>query len=496
MQNRLVGSMCKSFTDPKEKMATPLIASPSPSSSLNVDSQYEGNGLDELLNKAKEQVKSIKSKLRSKHKKKVSRSISNLSELLEAEEDEMNRQDRLQKLQYPLLKEYPQEYFEIDMHKNEVEKRLNELIRQGKSSKSALKRSTSDPEISSIMGDKASMLNKPSEVEESGLSGTFQKLMQQFEQNIPPPRPFPQTPVSTLHDKSLQDTLNAAFDTLEMELVHSVRTLPTTPPPKKEEEIVKISPRAVRSNAETVSPPQKLKSKDETIALLDDYISQIKSAADELEDMKYSRTKSEPKKVKEQVLVESSESKLKTPSKPLYPESPIFSPKRRKNETTIESSSSSETRRRYSYQELQKRGHHRVGSTGSNISAVSMASSSSLSSLHQYNSHHSSLLAFPIEADSGEPGAQSLRILVLLSRNPECIQPLISHICLSEFKDRLLASATSQESSLPLITTIASLVQNIFDVSMSKANSCRLDVVLLFRWEELMVGRQQWNLVC
>ena len=448
MQNRLIGSMCKSFTDPtKEKVATPIITSPA-LSSINA---YEGHGFDELLNKVKEQAKSITSKLR-KHKfKKVSRSISNLSELLEAEEDEMNRQDRLQKLQYPLLKEYPQEYFEIDLHKNEVENRLNDLIRQGKSAKNTLKRSTSDPEISSIIGEKEGILTENTESE-------FSKLFLQFEQDLPPPRPY-HPPI--LQDKSLQDTLDAAFNILEMDLEHSAKTL-SSAQTDKAEEVVKISPRAVHEPK--VVPSQKLKSKDETIALLDDYISQIKLAAGELEHIKVSKAK-DSKKEEEKEKPQSSESKAHKPMKTQYPESPIFAPKKRKhhfNETMTESSSSSETRRRYSFQELERRGHRRVGSTGSNIS---IGSSSSISSSQHYISHHGSLLAFPIDADSGEPGAQSLRTLVLLSRNPECIQTLISHICLSEFKERLLTSAMSQESSLPLISSIASLVQNIFDVS-------------------------------
>lgn len=448
MQNRLIISMCKSFSDPKGK---PPTLSPSTSFGLQ---QYESNGFTELLEKVKDQAKFWQSKLRKRKFNKISRSISNLSELLEVEEDEMNKEDRLQKLQFPLLNEYPLEYIQIEENKNEVQRRLNDLIRYSKNSKSTLKRSTSDPELSSIVGVENSK-DKQTQPEKPGLSENFKELLQRFERDIPPPRPYP--PLLPEAETSSQSTLSAAFESLQLDLEQSA----VTPPVKKKEDIVKISPRTARAylSKPDVTPPQQLKSKDEAIALLDDYISQIRTAADELEDIKPPGRK-EPQAETPSNLTHTSDAKThSTITKSDY-ESPFFRPKKKTYLESNESSSSSETRRRHPLQDLQRHGHYRSESTGSNLSI----STSSLSSIH-YTSHHASLNTFPIEIDSGEPGAQSLNVLVLLSANPECIQPLISHICLSEFKDRLLMCACLQQSSLSLLVNIAKLVQNIFEVS-------------------------------
>lgn len=446
MQNRLIISMCKSFSDPKGK---PPTLSPSASSALQ---QYEASGFTELLEKVKDQAKFWQSKLRKRKFNKISRSISNLSELLEVEEDEMNKQDRLQKLQFPLLNEYPLEYIQIEENKNEVQRRLNDLIRYSKNSKSTLKRSTSDPELSSLVGVESSK-DQQRQPEKPGFSENFKELLQRFERDIPPPRPYP--PHLPEAETSSQSTLSAAFESLQQDLEQSA----ATPPVKKKEDVVKISPRTARAylSKPDVTPPQQLKSKDEAIALLDDYITQIKTAADELEDIK------PPGRKESQAsnLTHTSDAKThSTITKSDY-ESPFFHPKKKTYLESNESSSSSETRRRHPLQDLQRYGHYRSESTGSNLSI----SSTSLSSLH-YTSHHGSLNTFPIEIDSGEPGAQSLNVLVLLSANPECIQPLISHICLSEFKDRLLMCACLQQSSILLLVNIAKLVQNIFEVSM------------------------------
>jgi hypothetical protein len=454
MQNRLIGSMCKSFYEQKEKINSPLM---SPSMAYNIDLQYGGNkSFSELLDRVKEQARLLKSKLRKNRFRKISHSISNLSELLEAEEDEMNRQDRLEKLQYPLLLEYPRDYFELDMQKDEVEKRLNTLIRHSKTSKNPLKRSTSDPEISSMVGDDSTSY------EEKNFSENFRQLLERFEVDIPPPRPFssprpftPRSPTTSKTAASLPNALSEAFDRLQLDLENSSQTPPVS---SKKEEKVKISPRSTHKIKLNDSySPQELKSKDEAMALLDGYISQIMTAAGELKDVHSRQRNNNDVNMKNGL---SAIDTLHEESSSARCESPVYQPRKRKQSgVTAESSSSSDTKRNL-IQDQQKRGHRRMDSAGS------IGSNSSMSSSIAYNSHHGSLLTFNINTgDFSEPGSQSLKILVLLSRNPECAQTLISHICLSEFKERLLTCATSEESSLSLISNIASLVQNIFEVS-------------------------------
>ena len=470
MQSRLIISMCKAFSEPQGKPVATEGLSLSPPSSHS-----EGNGLREL-EQAKDQTRSSRPKVHKRKFKKYSRSISNLSELLEAEEDEMNRQDRQQKLRFPTEQTYPHEYFEIEGKKDEIEKRLNELIRHGKSAKRTLKRSTSDPEITNHINNEED--EEEEEEEEEGerrsshhpsqlyYSDKFRDVLRVFQKDIPPPRPYtPTVPPRYPPSQPSPTTLSAAFDSLQQDL-----ELTSNSPQIafKNNEIVKISPRTVHRNFmqknSCPSPIQQGKSKNETLAILDDYISQILTAAGELNNMTPASQKSHSGKSISEVSNPSEKKSLKIENQG----SPVF--KRKYVQTRFDSnqsrydgqeSSSSETRRRNSSQDSRPHGHMRSGSASSNFS---FTPSSSLSSL-QYPSHHGSLTGFSIDVDSAEPGAQSLRVLNLLASNSECIQTLIAHICLSDFKDRLLSLACSQQSSMSLICSIASLVQNIFEVS-------------------------------
>ena len=105
---------------------------------------------------------------------------------------------------------------------------------------------------------------------------------------------------------------------------------------------------------------------------------------------------------------------------------------------------------------------HRSSSAASSLD-LSPSRSSSFSSLH-CTSQHGSLSNLPFDMDYAEPGAKSLWLLVLLSTNRECLQALTSHICLPKFTDRLLSLATSCQSSVGLLSNIANLIHNIYEV--------------------------------
>ena len=469
MQNRLIVSMCKSFCDPKEKLVAPTSTSTAAPPGLLSDSHHKFN---EFLEKAKEQAKSLKSKIRgggggtSKHNKfkKISHSISNLSELLEAEEDEMIRQDRLQKLKFPLA--LPIDVLQLEADKEEVEKGLNKLIHFSKNSRSALKRSTSDPELSSTAGDM-------SKDDSSPLSPDFdfKRLLKHFEhRELPPPRPLSSPYYRSNRERRGKEmigdaTLSAAFKDLEMELATSDHNKPDSPGFSPIKISPKVSRRELKKDEVQTTPTMEPKSKDEAMAELDDIIDQIKLAADEIQDMK-------PFGIKQQNYKEERNKVADIENRPSV--SPLPTIKRGGMKShydhvitgsieTNDSCSSSETRRK-TFSGLSplhsqtKRGHRRVGSTGSTLS---MGSSSSSSNPHPLTE---SLLNFPMDSEPGEPGAKSLHVLCLLSQNPECIQPLISHICLSDFKDRLVGAASGDSSSVSTVSNIANLVYNIFEV--------------------------------
>lgn len=419
MQNRLIVSMCKSFCDPREKVTIP-------NTSLFLTEEVP-TGFSELLWRVKEQAKSLKLKLRKHKMKKISHSISNLSELLEAEEDEMIKEERLQKLKFPLLSELPIDNLQLESDKEEVEKRLNKLIHMSKKSQGTLKRSTSDPELSSLVAEKGT-----SEQHQSEISDNFKRLLHSFGPKNPPPHSL----IEAHNHMPPRDTpsLSSAFDGLEADLEQTL--------PFHSKEIIKISPKIshhplISSKSEGTVP----KSSDEVMAELDDYISQIKCAAESIAPL-YSNEE----RLSSHTVAQVNSAQTPTSAKHTYSD-------------TTESFSSSDKRSHQSaaVRGLINRGHSRIGSTGSNISVGSSSSSS--------NPHHESLLNFPMDVEPGEPGAHSLRVLVLLSQNPECIQPLISHICLSEFKQRLIASALSPTTSISTVSNVANLVYNIFEVS-------------------------------
>ena len=456
--------MCKAFTEPQEKSQSPSPVSPlSPATS---------GSLGGLLERVKGQARTLRRSRKNRFRK-YSHSISNLSELLEAEEDEMNRQNRLQKLQFPLESEVSRDYFELEGQKDEVERRLNDLIHHGLtvSKHTPLKRSSSDPELSSALGDEIILEELDEGVTNTPLE-SFHELLKRFQKEIPPPRPFPR------EAPPMYSSLTAAFDTLQHDLDQ-----PTDTPPVKsklQSDVVKISPvmpKKQTQDSNTDASPR-LKSKDETFALMDSFISQITSAAGEL-DSPFSFTQSQPSPSAVESTYNNNvchtDGKRKTA---------VSSPQlmvRKKSLPVVmmmrppDIIESTETSRYHNLLQDLHRGHRR---NNSESSTFSLGSSSSLSSA-PYQSQHGSMSSIPLDLDAKEPLVQSLNTLVLLSLNHECITNLISRICIPDFKDKMVVCARSEESSTALVTNIARLVHNLFEVSMLCNILCPTHVHLL-----------------
>ena len=455
MQNRLIISVCKTFVDPPERSASPIQSPSLPSSTFN-----EGYGVGEnILEQIGNKQKSIRSRSRKHRMRKhnLHRSIS-LSELAEAEEDEMYRQDRQKKLQFPYEQNDDPDFFKIEQNADEVESRLNKLIVEGMAAKrSNLKRSSSDPELTR---DTEEVYEQSSQ----DVSEKFLNVLRMFQQDQPifrPKQPHKLHKKQNERDPSLTSELIASFDTLQLDL--EMASVSDTPEMKlKKDELIKISPHPQHKSylQKAVSSPVPEKKKlNSKLDVLDDYVSLMLTEAGELDKiLRKKEYKDNSSNASDNTLVKDDD----RPSTALDKNIKQTSTSNQVQINIIESdSSSSEFKRRHSLQESRKRGHHR---TSSYSTSFSVTPSSSLSSLLHSPSHHGSLMALPFDMDSSEPGARSLHILVLLSHNLECAQNLIGHICLSDFKEKLIETATSLQSSDSLLYWIASLVTNLFEV--------------------------------
>ena len=464
MQTRLIASVCKNFADPPERNTSPTNASPYLSSSPSLRGPYDGRDIGDLVQVVQGQARSLRSwalsrRNKNKAKKTISRSFSNLSELLEVDEDEMYRQDRLKKLQFP-TGDYTPEYLEIVGGAEEVQSKLNSLIRRGRSASKGIKRSSSDPELSTSQEDRTDGGgNKPQIVVggdiQAAMADTFSALLQRFstDQDHPAERRRRSGRVS------IGSNLSEAFDSLQQDLQTEGGVARV-----EKEEVVKISPQTTHKfkhhhhhhhHQQPVSDGQvHSHSKEETVAILDDIVADIMSAA---EDCNQQQNRAE------------------------LTARPASARTRRKSAVTRrevikDSSSSSESKRRLSLSDARQ-------FLGSADSAAS-STSSSLSSLHdpQYRSHRSSSLAIaglPYDPDSREAGLDQL---VILSANKECLNTLVSHMGLPKFAERLILLARSPQSSDSLLLSIATLIQNIFEVRDHRAcghgNGCSCTVSL------------------
>ena len=72
----------------------------------------------------------------------------------------------------------------------------------------------------------------------------------------------------------------------------------------------------------------------------------------------------------------------------------------------------------------------------------------------------------PFSMAPNEPGAASLKGLIMLSSNEECLSKLIQYICIPKFSTNLIMMARSPRSSYGMLANVASLMQNIYEVHM------------------------------
>ena len=461
MQTRLIASVCKNFADPPERNTSPTNASPYLSSSPSLRGPYDGRDIGDLVQVVQGQARSLRSwalsrRNKNKAKKTISRSFSNLSELLEVDEDEMYRQDRLKKLQFP-TGDYTPEYLEIVGGAEEVQSKLNSLIRRGRSASKGIKRSSSDPELTTSQEDRTdSGVNKPQIVVgsdiQAAMTDTFSALLQRFSTDQDHPAERRRRRSGRV---SIGSNLSEAFDSLQQDLQTEGGGARV-----EKEEVVKISPQTTHKfkhhQQQAVSDGQvHSHSKEETVAILDDIVADIMSAA---EDCNQQQNRAE------------------------LPARPASGRTRRKSAVTRreivrDSSSSSESKRRLSLSDACQ--------FLSSADSAASSTSSSLSSLHdpQYRSHRSSSLAIaglPYDPDSREAGLDQL---VILSANKECLTTLVSHMGLPKFAERLILLARSPQSSDSLLLSIATLIQNIFEVSEASGlgNGCSRTVSLVGR---------------
>ena len=470
--------------------ASPYLSS-SPSSSLRVHgaAEYGNQGIEDLVHVVQDRARSLRSRAlarrtKSKVKNTLSRSFSNLSELLEEEEDQMYYQDRIKRLQFPLTAgEHTAEYLQLVGGAVEVQGRLNSLIRRGKSARKVMKRSSSDPELVTAHDrDQPQPGTAPATADlQATMTEAFSALLQRFSDQ---PK----------HDRrrkpgivSPTTNLNEAFDSLEHDLQYKLQQDEQSAPggdevhvDESDREIIKISPQAspkfFKPKADDSSKVHS-HSKEETVAILDNIVADIMNAAETAETIKH-KSNSSTKPASSKVRRKSAVARI---------------------EMNRGSASSSETKRRLSLVEgVPARRYH---SSTSILDSSTSSTSSSLSSLHDpmYSSHRGSSLAIgapPYELDAAEASSTNIRHLVLLSGNRECLHTMVSHMGLPRFAERLVSLAKSPQSSDALLHNIAALIQNIFEVSYSDRacvnvlpSSSSLALSHLFcREEELRVG--------
>lgn len=90
----------------------------------------------------------------------------------------------------------------------------------------------------------------------------------------------------------------------------------------------------------------------------------------------------------------------------------------------------------------------------------------------------------PYDMAEDEPGATALKQLVTISSNEECLGRIVAHVCLPTFSSKLLQLSQWQCSSAGLLSNIAALLYNLFEVIISLVAVrlilciCRLVVVM------------------
>ncbi|XP_065910773.1 uncharacterized protein [Dysidea avara] len=107
------------------------------------------------------------------------------------------------------------------------------------------------------------------------------------------------------------------------------------------------------------------------------------------------------------------------------------------------------------------------------------------------NRRHSSIgtITIPYDMAEDEPGATALRQLVTLSSNEECLGRIVAHVCLPAFSSQLVKLSQWQFSSAGLLSNIAALLYNLFEVGDSTDRKKALDSGLLTVIVKLLQSR-------
>ena len=73
-------------------------------------------------------------------------------------------------------------------------------------------------------------------------------------------------------------------------------------------------------------------------------------------------------------------------------------------------------------------------------------------------------VTIPYDMAEDEPGAAALKQLVTISNNEECLGRIVAHVCLPAFSSKLLQLSQWQCSSEGLLSNMAALLYNLFEV--------------------------------
>jgi hypothetical protein len=120
--------------------------------------------------------------------------------------------------------------------------------------------------------------------------------------------------------------------------------------------------------------------------------------------------------------------------------------------------------------------------------SMSFTSSGSSTALI-YPHHHRRSSSQPFSMAPNEPGATALRSLIMLSSNEECLSRLIQYVSLPQFSTRLITLARSARSSCGMLANIATLLQNLYEVGGSEGRKKAVESGILSITVKLLRAR-------
>ena len=105
--------------------------------------------------------------------------------------------------------------------------------------------------------------------------------------------------------------------------------------------------------------------------------------------------------------------------------------------------------------------------TVSIVTTVECAASSTNDQDDHYRHSSMATVTIPYDMAEDEPGATALKQLVTISSNDECLGRIVAHVCLPAFSSKLLQLSQWQCSSAGLLSNMAALFYNLFEVVIS-----------------------------